>query len=194
MAGSGRSPRLASFSVRSRSANASVHAFTPRAGESVVFSGTAGDAGSVAVQLARRAGVNEIGLAQEAHSRCCAPWASCWWPTERARSTATARRDRVDVLITAAATSIWASPWACRGADQRDHRLRRGGRVGAQTLRISQIASPEILADLNGLEARGELEVPIARTHPAGRVCEVYAELARRPHSREDRARGVEMW
>jgi NADPH:quinone reductase-like Zn-dependent oxidoreductase len=47
----------------------------------------------------------------------------------------------------------------------------------------SQIASADALAELAGLAAAGELEIPIAATYPLEQVREAYARLAER-HTR----------
>ena len=47
----------------------------------------------------------------------------------------------------------------------------------------AQGSSAEVLAELAGLVAAGELEVPIAATYPLDRVRDAYAELERR-HTR----------
>ncbi len=49
-------------------------------------------------------------------------------------------------------------------------------------------ASAATLEELAGLIAAKELELPIARTYPLTEVGAAYAELAKGPHPRQDRA------
>jgi NADPH:quinone reductase-like Zn-dependent oxidoreductase len=56
-------------------------------------------------------------------------------------------------------------------------------RYGVKALGTHAIATAELLAELVGLVADGELELPIARTYPLDRVRDAYRELEQR-HTR----------
>jgi NADPH:quinone reductase-like Zn-dependent oxidoreductase len=161
---------------------AAVRAVAPAAGDTVAVSGAAGGVGSVAVQLARRAGATVIGLASEPHHQWLAdhgviPVTYGGGVADRIRQAAS----KVDAFIDTF------------GADYVELALE----LGVEPSRIDTIAnfpavarygvkaegnaagsSASILAELAGLIAAGELEVPIAATFPLDRVQDAYRRLA----------------
>ena len=161
---------------------AAVRAVDLTAGDTVVVSGAAGGVGSLAVQLARRAGASVIGLASEAHFQWLAghgvvPVAYGEGVAERIRRAA----GKVDAFVDT------------YGAEYVELALE----LGVEPSRIDTIAnfeavarfgvkgdgsaagsSASVLAELASLIAAGELEVPIAATFPLDRVQDAYRRLA----------------
>ena len=162
---------------------AAVRAVAPGAGDILVVSGAAGGVGSITVQLARRTGATVIGLASEqnhgwlsAHGvvpvaygdgvagriRSIAPKADAFIDTyggdyvELALGELGVPPDRVNTIVRFDAVEKYGVK-----AD--------GNAVGA---------SAAVLAELAGLIAAGELEVPIAGTYPLTQVRDAYARLA----------------
>ena len=168
--------------VAGATAYAAVRAVALTDGDTVVVSGAAGGVGSLAVQLARRAGATVIGLASEANH----PWLSKHGVTpvtygggvgDRIRQAA----DTVDAFIDT------------YGAGYVELALE----LGVEPSRIDTIAnfeaitrfgvkgdgnaagsSASVLAELAELIATGELELPIAATFPLDQVQDAYRRLA----------------
>jgi len=166
-----------------------VHAVQPREGETVVISGAAGGVGSIAVQLARRTGATVIGLASESNhewlrNHSVIPVAYGDGIADRIRTAATSGVDafidtygdgyvelalalgvpaeRIDTIVDFAA--------AAKHGVKTD-----GGREAGP--------GATVLAQLAGLVADGQLEVPIANVYPLVQVRDAYTELERR-HTR----------
>ena len=168
--------------VAGATAYAAVRAVDLTAGDTVVVSGAAGGVGSLAVQLARRAGATVIGLASEAHFQWLAghgvvPVAYGDGVAERIRQAAS----KVDAFIDT------------YGAEYVELALE----LGVEPSRIDTIAnfeavarfgvkgdasaagsSASVLAELAALIAAGELEVPITAAFPLDRVRDAYRRLA----------------
>lgn len=163
-----------------------VHSVQLEQGETVVVSGAAGGVGSIAVQLARRAGATVIGLASERNhewlrSHGVIPVAHGDGVTDRIKAAAPAAIhafidtygdgyvelalalgiaiDRIDTLIDFPAAARYGVK-----TEPGPH-----GRQGV-----------EPLAELARLIADGHLEVPIANVYPLTQVRQAYAELERR--------------
>ena len=168
--------------VAGATAYAAVRAVALASGDTVVVSGAAGGVGSLAVQLARRAGATVIGLASEANH----PWLS-----------------KHDVIAVAYGDGVADRIW--RAASKVDAFIDTYGaeyvelalELGIEPSRIDTIAnfeavqrygvkaegnaagsSANVLAELAGLIAAGELELPIAATFPLDRVQDAYRRLA----------------
>ena len=168
--------------VAGATAYAAVRAVDLTAGDTVVVSGAAGGVGSLAVQLARRAGAIVIGLASEANFQWLAghgvvPVAYGDGAAERIRQAAS----KVDAFI-----DTYGAEYVELARD-----------LGVQPSRIDTIANFEaiarfgvkgdgssagssvsVLAELAGLIAAGDLEVPIAATFPLDQVQDAYRRLA----------------
>jgi NADPH:quinone reductase-like Zn-dependent oxidoreductase len=161
---------------------AAVRAVTPAEADTVVVAAAAGGVGSLAVQLARRAGATVIGLASEAHFQWLAghgvvPVAYGPGVADRIRQAA----GQVDAFIDTF------------GADYVQLALELGvepsridtianfeavARYGVKAEGSAAGSSAAVLAELAGLIAAGELEVPIAATFPLNRVQDAYRRLA----------------
>jgi NADPH:quinone reductase-like Zn-dependent oxidoreductase len=163
-----------------------VHAVQLKEGETVVISGAAGGVGSLAVQLARRAGATVIGLAGEGNHE--------WLKSHGVIPVAYG--DGVADRIRAAANGAVDAFIDTHGDGYVDLALALGvpaGRIdtiadyaaaakyGVKTAGGAE-AGPgvQVLAELAGLIAGGQLEVPIAAVYPLAQVREAYAELERR--------------
>ncbi len=168
--------------VAGATAYAAVRAVDLTGGDTVVVSGAAGGVGSLAVQLARRAGATVIGLASEAHH----PWLAGHGVIPVTYGDGVADRIRqaagqVDAFIDTF------------GADYVQVALELGvepsridtianfeavARFGVKAEASAAGASASVLAELAGLIAAGELEVPIAATFPLDRVQDAFRQLA----------------
>jgi NADPH:quinone reductase-like Zn-dependent oxidoreductase len=172
--------------VAGTTAWAAVRAVAPRDGETVVVTGAAGGVGSLTVQLARRTGARVIGLAGEANhdwlrAHDVIPVTYGDGVAQRVRAAAP---DGVDAFVDTfggyldlALVDLGVAPDRVNTIippERRDGVKSEGNAAGSST---------EVLTELAGLVATGELEVPIARTYPLAEVRAAYAELARR-HTR----------
>src|SRR5579859_3367953 len=168
--------------VAGATAYAAVRAVALASGDTVVVSGAAGGVGSLAVQLARRAGATVIGLASEANH----PWLSKYDVIAVAYGEGVADRIRQAASTVDAFIDTY-------GAEYVELALE----LGVEPSRIDTIAnfeaitrfgvkgdgnaagsSASVLAELAGLIAAGELELPIAATFPLDRVQDAYRRLA----------------
>jgi NADPH:quinone reductase-like Zn-dependent oxidoreductase len=169
--------------VAGTTAYAAVRAVGLTEGDTVVVSGAAGGVGSISVQLARLAGATVIGLASEAHHSWLAghgvvPVAYGDAIADRIRQAAS----KVDAFIDAF------------GAEYVELALELGidpsrietivnfeavARYGVKAEGSAERASASVLAELAGLIAAGELELPIEATFPLDRVQDAYRRLAK---------------
>ena len=166
-----------------------VHAVQPKEGETVVISGAAGGVGSLAVQLARRTGAMVIGLASESNhawlkSLGVIPVAYGNGVADRIRAAAPAG---VDAFIDTHGGGYVELALALGVAAERIDTIADFGaaaKYGVKTVGGAE-AGPgaQVLAELAGLIADGQLEVPIANVYPLAQVREAYTELERR-HTR----------
>jgi NADPH:quinone reductase-like Zn-dependent oxidoreductase len=182
--------------VAGTSAYAAVRAVDASPGDVVVVSGAAGGVGSLAVQLARRAGATVIGLAGPANHP---------WLTEHGVVVAVVVVDRDDAGLDELAERVRTAAGGkvtafidTFGADYVDLALRLGvspdridtiinfaaaERHGVKTDGNAAANTSAVVAELARLVNDGHLEVPIARTYPLDQVREAYRELERR-HTR----------
>ena len=116
----------------------------------------------------------------------CAVTARSRWPTATASPSASASRrpDGVDAFVDTfggyldlALGELGVAP------DRVNTIIPPEARDGIHVEGNAQGSSAAVLAELAGLVAAGELEVPIAATYPLDRVRDAYAELERR-HTR----------
>jgi NADPH:quinone reductase-like Zn-dependent oxidoreductase len=163
-------------------AYAAVRAVALTEGDTAVVSGAAGGVGSLAVQLARRAGATVMGLASQANHEWLAghgviPVAYGDGVIDRIRQAA----GKVDAFIDTF------------GADYVQLALELGvepsridtianfeavGKYGVKGEGNAAGASASVLAELAGLIADGQLEVPIAAAFPLSQVQDAYQRLA----------------
>jgi NADPH:quinone reductase-like Zn-dependent oxidoreductase len=171
--------------VAGTTAYAAVRAVNLRPGDTVVVSGAAGGVGSIAVQLARSAGANVIGMASEGHhgwlaSHGVVPVAHGDGADERIRD---ASNGRVDAFVDTfgsgyvdMAVDLGVAP------DRIETIIDMAGakKYGTKTDGNAAGANAVVLAELAGRIADGNLEIPIARIYPLIDVREAYRELEQR--------------
>jgi NADPH:quinone reductase-like Zn-dependent oxidoreductase len=167
--------------VAGATAYAAVRAVAPTGGDTVVVSGAAGGVGSLAVQLARRAGATVIGLAgQDNHE-----WLAAHGVIPVAYGDGVADRIRQAAAKVDAFIDTFGSGYVQLALE-----------LGVEPSRIDTIAdfeavtrygvkgegnaagaSASVLAELAGLIASGELELPIAGVYPLDQVQDAYRRL-----------------
>jgi NADPH:quinone reductase-like Zn-dependent oxidoreductase len=168
--------------VAGATAWAAVRAVNLTEGDTVVVSGAAGGVGSLAVQLARRAGATVIGLASDAHFQWLAghgviPVAYGDGVADRIRQAAS----KVDAFVDTYGAEYVELALELGVAPSRIDTIANFeavARFGVKGDGSAAGSSASVLAELAGLIAAGELEVPIAATFPLDRVQDAYRRLA----------------
>jgi NADPH:quinone reductase-like Zn-dependent oxidoreductase len=163
-------------------AYAAVRAVELTEGDTVVVSGAAGGVGTIAVQLARRAGATVIGLASEDNH----PWLSAHGVIPVSYGDGVAGRIRKAAGEVDAFVDTY-------GGDYVELALELGvepsridtianflavQKYGVKAAASAAGASADVLAELASLIAAGQLEVPITATFPLGQVQDAYRRLA----------------
>jgi NADPH:quinone reductase-like Zn-dependent oxidoreductase len=174
--------------VAGTTAHAAVRAVDAGPGDTVVVAGAAGGVGSLAVQLARRAGATVIGLASEANH----PWLADHGGTPVTYGDGVADRIRaaapagVDAFVDAFGDGYVDLALALGVAADRVDTIidfAAVARTGVKAAGNADAATAEVLGELAKLVAAGDLEVPVAATYPLSEVRAAYRELMRR-HTR----------
>jgi NADPH:quinone reductase-like Zn-dependent oxidoreductase len=174
--------------VAGTTAHATVRAVGAGRGDTVVVAGAAGGVGSLAVQLARRAGATVIGLASEAHHA----WLADHGVTPVTYGDGVADRIRVaapsgvDAFIdTYGDGYVDLALTLGVSADRIDTIIDFAAvaRTGVKAAGNAEAATAEVLGELAKLVATDDLEVPVAATYPLSNVRAAYRELMRR-HTR----------
>jgi NADPH:quinone reductase-like Zn-dependent oxidoreductase len=175
-------PVAGSLYVAGATAWAAVRAVALAPVDTVVVSGAAGGVGSIAVQLARRAGATVIGLASEPNHA----WLAGHGVTGVSYGDGVAGRIRAVAPEVSAFVDTVGGGYVELALD-----------LGVAPARIDTIAqfdavkkygvkgdgnaagsSAAVLAELAGLIADGDLEIPVAATFPLDQVRAAYTELA----------------
>jgi NADPH:quinone reductase-like Zn-dependent oxidoreductase len=170
--------------VAGSTAYAAVRAVTLSDGDTLVVSGAAGGVGSLAVQLARRAGATVIGLASEHNHEWLrghgvVPVTYGDGVADRIRAAAP---DGVDALIDTVGGGYVELALELGVARDRIDTIADFPAVAKYGVKADGNmagGSAQTLAELVALIERGELEVPIAATYPLDQVRDAYAELER---------------
>jgi NADPH:quinone reductase-like Zn-dependent oxidoreductase len=168
--------------VAGSTAYAAVRAVAPREGDTVVVSGATGGVGSIAVQLARRAGATVIGVAGDDHRQ----WLTGHGVIPVAYGAGTAGRIRqaagkVDALVDTFGADYVEIGLELGVAPSRIDTIANReaiAKYGVKGDGNSAGASASVLAELAGLVATGQLEVPLAATFPLDQVQDAYRRLA----------------
>jgi NADPH:quinone reductase-like Zn-dependent oxidoreductase len=168
--------------VAGATAYAAVRAVAPAEGDTVVVSGASGGVGSLAVQLARRAGAIVIGLASEANHAWLAghgviPMAYGDGVADRIRQAA----GKVDAFIDTFGAEYVELALELGVKPSRIDTIVRFDAVaeyGVKAEGSAAGASASVLAELAELIAAGQLEVPVAATFPLDQVQDAYRRLA----------------
>ena len=168
--------------VAGATAYAAVRAVALTEGDTVVVSGAAGGVGSLAVQLARRTGATVIGLASEANHQWLAghgviPVTYGDGVADRIRQAAS----KVDAFIDTFGADYIELALDLGVEPSRIDTIANFGavaRYGVKADGSAAGASAGVLAELAGLIAAGELELPVAETFPLDQVQEAYRRLA----------------
>lgn len=165
---------------------AAVRSVNLKAGDTLAISGAAGGVGSLAVQLARRAGATVVGIAGHDNLE---------WLREHGAIPVKYGEDLVgrifDALLTTPQVDAFIDTY---GGDYVEFAMNE---LGVEPSRVDTIvrfdavqeygvkaegnaagASAAVLAELAGLIAAGELEIPIAATFPLDQVRDAYRLLA----------------
>ena len=168
--------------VAGATAYAAVRAVELNQGDTVVVAGATGGVGSLAVQLARRAGATVIGLASEANQE----WLTAHGVIPVSYGAGVA--DRIRQVASKADAFIDTF-----GAGYVELALELGveparidtianfaavERYGVKAAGSAAGASASVLAELAGLIAAGELELPVTATFPLSQVQDAYRRLA----------------
>ncbi|WP_141580591.1 NADP-dependent oxidoreductase [Actinomadura sp. WMMA1423] len=174
-----------SLHVAGTTAYATVFAVDPGPSDTIVVSGAAGGVGCLAVQLARRRGATVIGLASEPNHAWLKEHGVI--PVEYGEGVAERIRQasggHVDAFIDTFGTGYVELAVELGVRPERINTIRdwaTAAKYGAQTVGESGAACAVVLGELARLAARGELEVPIARTYPLDRVQDAFRDLEQR--------------
>jgi NADPH:quinone reductase-like Zn-dependent oxidoreductase len=169
--------------VAGTTAYATVRAVAVAPGDTVVVAGAAGGVGTIAVQLARRAGATVIGLASEPHHA----WLTAHGVIPVSYGDGVADRIRqaagghVDAFIdTVGGDYVRLAVEDLGVAPSRVDTIANFEAVekyGVKAEGGATVASAAVLAELAGLIAAGELEVPIAAAFPLDDVQDAYRLL-----------------
>lgn len=171
-----------SLYVAGTTAYASVFAVDPTPGDTVVVSGAAGGVGSLAVQLARRRGATVIGLASEPNHAWLAGHGVV--PVEYGDGAAERIRQacggKIDAFIDTFGEGYVELAVELGVRPERINTTRdwpAAAKVGARTYGEGAAACAVVVGELARLAARGQLEVPIARTYPLEQVRDAFRDL-----------------
>ena len=170
------------LNVAGATATAAVRAVGLASGDTVVVSGAAGGVGSITVQLARRAGATVIGLASPVQH----DWLRSHGVVPVSYGDGVADRIRqavpeVDAFIDTVGGGYVQLALDLGVAPERIDTIadfEAAARFGVKAEGNAAGASAQTLAELAGLVAGGELEVPVAGTYPLDQVRDAYRKLA----------------
>jgi NADPH:quinone reductase-like Zn-dependent oxidoreductase len=179
-----------SLYVAGVTAYAAVRAVRLVPGDTVAIAGAAGGVGSIAVQLARRAGATVLGIAGPSNDAWLADQGAVpvnYGDDLQARLRAAAPSGHIDALL-----DFFGSGYVAMAVEDlgvpRDRvntitDFAAVGQFGVQSAGGADAATAAVVAELADLVARGELEVPIAGVFALDDVRDAYRELEKR-HTR----------
>jgi NADPH:quinone reductase-like Zn-dependent oxidoreductase len=174
-----------SLPIAGSTAYAAVRAVSLKPGDTVAVSGAAGGVGSIAVQLAKRAGAKVIGIAGPANQEWMAthgiqPMVYGDGLADRLRKAA------IDAFIDTNGSGYVKLAIELGIAPQRINTIidfAAAQQYGVKAEGAQVALNVAVLAELAGLVAAGELEVPIAATFPLTEVRAAY-QLLEQGHTR----------
>jgi NADPH:quinone reductase-like Zn-dependent oxidoreductase len=174
--------------VAGTTAHAAVHAVGAGPGDTLVVAGAAGGVGSLAVQLARRAGATVIGLASESNHSWLADHgvSGVTYGDGVADRIRAAAPGGVDAFIDTFGGGYVDLALALGVAGDRINTIidfAAAARTGVKAEGMAGSATAAVLDELAKLVVTGGLDVPIAATYPLTEVRAAYRELMRR-HTR----------
>jgi NADPH:quinone reductase-like Zn-dependent oxidoreductase len=168
-----------SLPIAGSTAYAAVRAVSLKPGDTVAISGAAGGVGSIAVQLARRAGAAVIGIAGPSNHA----WLTAHGVKPMAYGDKLAgqlREAGIDAFVDANGSGYvkLAIDLGVR-ADRIDTIIdfAAAQQYGVKTEGAQAALNAAVLAELAGLVAAGDLDVPIAATFPLAEVRAAYQQL-----------------
>lgn len=171
--------------VAGTTAYAMVRAVAVAPGDVVVVASATGGVGSLAVQLATRAGASVIGIASERHREWLeghgVEWVAYGDGVEERLRSASSKDGRIDAMLDTfgggyveLALGLGVAPdridTIADFAAAQKYGVKRDGNGAA--------ATAAVIGELAGLVVAGELEVPIAASFPLDQVGEAYRALA----------------
>jgi NADPH:quinone reductase-like Zn-dependent oxidoreductase len=168
-----------SLAVAGSTAYASVRAVSLKAGDTVAISAAAGGVGSIAVQLATRAGAAVIGIASPANHE----WLAAHGVQPESYGTDLVdrlRRARIDAFIDAHGGGYVKLAVALGVSRDRIDTIidfAAAREYGAKAEGSSAALNASVLRELAALIASGDLEVPIAATFPLDQVQAAFSLL-----------------
>ncbi|MGA3120867.1 MAG: NADP-dependent oxidoreductase [Polyangiaceae bacterium] len=174
--------------VAGTTAYSCVRAVSLKAGDTVVVSGAAGGVGSIVVQLARLEGAKVIGLAGEANLKWlfahgAIPVAYGPGVADRIRAAA---GGRVDAFIDTFGKGYVDLALELKVSPDRINTIIDFEAVAKHKVKgegSQASANGKVLAELVALMAKGQLEIPVAKTYPLDHVRDAFRDLMQR-HTR----------
>jgi NADPH:quinone reductase-like Zn-dependent oxidoreductase len=174
-----------SLYVIGATAYAAVRAIGLQPGETVAVSAAAGGVGSVVVQLLKLRGANVLGIASTDNHA----WLAAHGITPVAYGDGLAERlkaaapNGIDAFIdlfgpdyVQLAVDLGVRPGRIDTIISRE----KAAEVGAKVEGSSAASTTEVLSEMAGLVAAGQIEIPIAATYPLGDVRDAFARLEKR--------------
>jgi NADPH:quinone reductase-like Zn-dependent oxidoreductase len=168
-----------SLPIAGSTAYAAVRAVSLKPGDTVAISGAAGGVGSIAVQLAKRAGAKVIGIAGASNHA----WLTAHGVKPMAYGDKLAgqlREAKIDAFVDANGSGyVKLAIDLGVPADRIDTIIdfAAAQQYGVKTEGAQAALNAAVLAELAGLVAAGDLEVPIAATFPLADVRAAYQQL-----------------
>jgi NADPH:quinone reductase-like Zn-dependent oxidoreductase len=174
--------------VAGTTAYAAVRSVCLNEGDTVVISGAAGGVGSIAVQLARNAGAKVIGIASEANHKWLIghgviPVAYGDGVEDRIRAASEGKIDAFIDTFGGGYVELALKLGVPKNRVDTIIDFAAAAKHGVKTEGNAQAATADVLAQLAGLLAAGQLEIPIAKVYPLAEVRDAYRDLEQR-HTR----------
>ena len=179
-----------SLYVAGTTAYAAVRAMSLVPGDTVAIAGAAGGVGSIAVQLARRAGATVLGIAGPSNDAWLADHGAVpvnYGPDLPTRLRAATPSGRIDALL-----DFFGGGYVAMAVEDLELPLDRIDtitdfdaveRFGVRSVGGADAATAAVVAELAALVAKGEIDVPIAGVFALDDVRDAYRELELR-HTR----------